>query len=346
MIGQSPSNSSNADLTALSQLSRLATPPANGYDIVPPARPEQAPSGPLPGYQIIRLDRAHFNRLYLTGTVKGIKGLMMVDTGAKTTALSDATYHSLLLNAAYTLPNGLPRAVNFNGIRTPLAQAPDFYVGQTNLGAVPVCLLPRNYLLDPSPVDKKGRLYNGLLGENILRHYSALIDCARLVLYLNIDPARKLNQASAFIRHGWTRVPISDTGNALTVPCVLNGHPFRLIVDTGAPFTNLDRNLLASARIGSHELGLRSGLIGTESQQAALVDLDHLQIGAYTATNVHMTTVPQSLAAFGGPHDSRNGSPIIGLLGGDTLALNGAVIDIGNRALFLKHPSDAAATKR
>ena len=345
MVG-SPTPSDVADRTALSQLDRLATPPPQGYDIVPACDLNPAAAGPLPGYQIIRLGRGHNNRLCLAGTVGGIKGLMMLDTGANTTALSDATYRSLLLNASYKLPAGLPRVVNFNGTRTPLAEAPDFYVGKSNLGAVPVCLLPRSYLFDPSPFDPKGRVYDGLLGENILRHYHAMVDCGRLVLYLNMDPAKQLNLSSSFIRHGWTRVPMADIGNDFTVPCVLNGHKFRLVVDTGTPVTNLDRNLLAAARIGSHDLPLRSGLIGTQVRQAGLVDLDHLQIGDYTATNLRMTATTQSLAAFGGPQDSSTGGPIVGLLGGDTLASNGAVVDIGNKALYLKHVPSKASKSR
>ncbi len=296
------------------------------------------PAGPLPGYQLVRLGRGHNNRLCLASTVNDIKGLMMVDTGANNTALSDGTYHSLLFNAAHKLPSGLPRAYQLNGTNIPLAEAPDFRVGRSNLGAVPVALVPRHYLFDTTSLEGKGRFYDGLLGENILRHYGAIIDCGRLMLYLDIDPARKLNLSSSFMRHGWTRISMIDTGSHFAVPCVLNGHKFRLIVDTGAPFTNLDRHLLAAAQIGSHDLSVRGGgLIGTEAQQVGLVDLDHLQIGDYTATGVHMTTTSQSLAAFGGRHDNLAGGPIVGLLGGDVLANNGAVIDIGNKALYLKH---------
>ncbi len=325
------SNADVAALDSLARLDRLNTSATQNYDIVPPAHPV-IPAGTLPGYQIVRLGRGHNNRLCLAATIAGTKGLLMLDTGLNNTVLSNATYQSLLLNSSYTLPAGLPRTVNLNGLRAPLAEAPNFYVGKSDLGAVPVSLVPRRYLSDA------GRLYDGLLGENILRHYNALIDCARLMLYLDIDPARKLNQSRSFVRHGWTRVPMSDTGSHFTVPCVLNGHEFRLVVDTGAPFTNLDRNLLAAAQIGSHDLPVRSGLIGMETQQAGLVDLDRLQIGDYLATNVHMTTTAQSLAAFGGPHDHSTGGPIVGLLGGDILASNGAVIDIGNRLLYLKQP--------
>lgn len=344
----SPNNRYNinaADRNLLSPLSQLSSPPAKGYDIVPPAHPSLTSTGPLPGYQIVALGRGRNNRLCLTSTTAGIKGLIMVDTGANTTSLSDSTYHSLLFNAAYKLPTGVPGAVNLNGNRTPLAEAPDFYVASSNLGAVPVCLVPHRFMSSVNPSDGKGQRYDGLMGENILRHYNAIIDCGRLALYLNIDPAKKVDAGPSFQRGGWTRVPMSDIGNNFTVPCVLNGHKFRLIVDTGSPFTNLDRNLLASAQIDSHDLPISSGLFGTQARQAGLVDLDHLQIGDYTATGVQMTSTPQSLAAFDGSHDSLTAGPIVGLLGGDILAKNGAVIDIGNKVLYLKRTDQGKAAK-
>ena len=344
----SPSNGqfTDSDVSQLnfqSQLNRLSNASAQSYDIVPPAQPTPIPNSSLPGYQVVRLGRAHNNRLLLTGTVAGTKGLLMLDTGANNTALGDATYHSLLLNASYTLPDDVPRTVSLNGTRTPLAEAPDFYVGQSNLGAVPVSLIPRRYLSDPGPAGSQGRTFDGLLGENILRHYHAMIDCARLVLYLDIDPARKLNLASSFARHGWTRVPMSDSGKDFTVPCTLNGHAYRLIVDTGAPFTNLDRNLLTAAGVGSRDLPIRTGLIGTEAVPVGLVDLDQLQIGGYAATGVHMIATTQSLVAFS-RRDDPSAAPIVGLLGGDLLAKNGAIIDIGNKALYLKR-ADTPAPK-
>ena len=330
------SSSEISQLNSQSQLDRLIDPSGQNYAIVPPNPPSQIPKGPVPGYQVVRLGRAHNNRLCLAGTVAGTKGLMMLDTGANNTALGDASYRALLLNATYALPRGLPHRVTLNGTNVALVEAPNFYVGKANLGAVPVCLVPHRYLFDASPLDNKGRLYDGLLGENILRPYNAIVDCARLTLYLDIDPAKKLNLRASFVRHGWTRVPMSDAGNDFTVPCVLNGHSYRLIVDTGAPFTNLDRHLLDKAQIGSRDLPVRGGLIGTQAGQVGLVDLDRLQIGGYLATGVHMTTTSESMAAFGGRNDRSTDGPIVGLLGGDILGRNGAVVDIGNKALYLK----------
>ncbi|MBE7213097.1 MAG: aspartyl protease family protein [Gluconacetobacter diazotrophicus] len=328
----------SADRDSLSTTDRLSIDMAQSYDIVPPADGNRGVKGPIPGYQIVGLGRGRNNRLCFAATVNGVKGLMMVDTGAQATVLNATTYRPLLSEAARALPAGLPRAVTLNGTRLPLAEAPDFHVGPANLGAVPVCMVPDRYLTDAGRGGEQGRVYDGLVGENVLRHYNAVIDCARLGLYLNLDPARKLAMAASFERAGWTRVPMTDTGHHFLVPCVVNGRRFRLVVDTGAPFTNLDLDLLKAAQVGSRTLGVRGGLLASSTEEVSLVDLDRLQIGGYTATGVHMTATARSLQAFGGAHDNAPDQPILGLLGGDILASNRAVVDLGGRMLYLKHP--------
>ena len=131
---------------------------------------------------------------------------------------------------------------------------------------------------------------------------------------------------------------MSDTGRHFLVPCVVNGRQYRLVVDTGAPFTSLDLNLLNAAQVPSHALGVHGGLLATSAEAVSLVDVDRLQIGGYTATGVHLTATARSLKAFGGVHDDAPDQPVLGLLGGDILASNRAVIDLGGRMLYLKHP--------
>ena len=323
-------------LARQSRLERLANASGKLFDIVPPVPPDLAADGPLPGYRLVRLGRKHNNRLCFAATVAGTKGLIMLDTGAANTALNEATYRSLRLGGSARLPAGVPRVLSINGQNTPLAEAPDLRVGGSNLGAVPVCLIPRGYLYDGGTGEGGGQLYDGLLGQNVLRHYHAMIDCGRLVLYLDLDPSKKLDLSASFARYGWTRVPMTDTGSHFLVPCVVNGRRFRLVVDTGAPFTNLDLSLVRDARVATRALPWRQNLIGRESQPVSLVDLDRLQIGGYLARDVHMTATAQSLAAFAGRGGGAGGDPIIGLLGGDLLARHGAIIDFGNKALYLK----------
>ena len=301
-----------------------------------PAAPHAA-GGP-PGYEIIRLGRGHNNRLCLAASINGIKGLFMLDTGANGTALNQATYGSLL-KSGIPLPNGLPKTTSFNGVTVPVAVVPDFHVGKSNLGNLPVVMVPNRFLYDVS-IERgadNDRRYDGLLGEDILRHCNAMVDCGRLAVYLNTGPSRKLTVDAGFVSAGWTRVPMSDVHRDFTVPCTINDHHFRLLVDTGAPFTTMNRNLLQAAHLELRDIpGLRGGLVGTRAEDSGYVAISGMQIGNYVAPTVHVVSTPQSFAQFGGPNDQLTDGAIVGLLGGDVLAANGAVVDIGNKVLYLK----------
>src|SRR5207248_9207782 len=80
-----------------------------------------------------------------------------------------------------------------------------------------------------------------------------IIDCARQMLYINPNgPSGPVSQKLAcFLSgRGFTRIPMRlDSGNHLEVPAVLNGHPTRLIVDTGAAVTTLDRRMASQAGV-------------------------------------------------------------------------------------------------
>ena len=64
-------------------------------------------------------------------------------------------------------------------------------------------------------------------------------------------------------------------------------------------------------------------------------------IGKYVAPTIHMVSTPQTFTAFGGPHDESKEGAIAGLLGGDALAANNAVVDVGNKVLYLRAGSHA-----
>ena len=133
---------------------------------------------------------------------------------------------------------------------------------------------------------------------------------------------------------------MSDLHNDFTVPCIINEHRFRMIVDTGAPFTTVNHNLLDAAHLETRDIpGLRGGLVGTRAQDSGLVTVFGMKVGNYVVPSIHMISTPQSFTQFGGPHDESQDGAIVGLLGCDALAANGAVVDIGNKVLYLKRAS-------
>ena len=294
----------------------------------------------VPGYVVVPLGRGHNNRLLLTATIEGTKGLMIVDTGASGTLLSSARYGALLKDSNRKLPAGVPQTISMNGVQSPVTITHGYVVNGHDLGPVAAVVVPPRLVYDQAALydHDAGRQYDGLVGEDLLRRCRAVVDCAHLVLYLNVDPARPLHLAGELERAGWTRIPMAGLkGGDFTVPCEVNGHAFRLIVDTGAPLTMLDRDRIRGAGVGARDLPMKAGVIGTRGEEVALADTRTLHIGAYTLGSTYLMASPRAAEVFDPAAGA--GTPLLGFLGGDVLAKNSAFIDIGEQALYLKHSS-------
>ena len=293
---------------------------------------------------VARLERGQLNHLGLAATVEGVTGTIMVDTGAPATLLNEGKYGFLLPGPNRKLPVGLPATTRINAMVSPMAFAHDFHLGSNNLGGSPVAVIPQHYLYQNPGPGGQGFAgdYDGIMGENFLRRYRAVLDCGRQLLYLNLGEAKPQTLAALLPARGWTRVPMSNVVRSFSVPCALNGHRFRLIVDTGAPYTVLDQTLLAAAQVKCVDSPLKGALLGNPEDTLGLADLDSLQIGDFTATNVQMASSRSLGRAFAYVHDKVASGPVLGLLGSDMLAFNGAIIDVGGHALYLKHLSPGA----
>ena len=89
---------------------------------------------------------------------------------------------------------------------------------------------------------------------------------------------------------------------------------------------------------------MRGAVVGARQQEASLISAGQLSIGDYVATNVHL--VSQRGLGDAMRSNYSDSAPVAGLLGGDILSKNNAIIDVGDKALYLRRASpEAAATK-
>ena len=304
-----------------------------------PDPPSPVRSAEKPQVLTAQMRRSGMNMLWLPATVENVKGSLIIDTGSPVTILSEAKYRFLLKGDAHKLPPGALATIPINTLKARTALVHDLSLGGHDLGASLVALVPERYLDEAETFHYANRASNfdGIMGEDFLRLYRAVIDCTRQLLYLNLGPVRKDNLPAVLIPNGWTRVPMAEVDDHFVVPCVINGFTCRLIVDTGSSFTVLDKTLLRAIKVGSHALPVDGGLIGNEMGEQRLVQLHKLQIGDYVADDVQMTALENLSSALVSEREGRTEDTIIGLLGADTLGFNGAIIDLGGNALYLKH---------
>src|SRR5947207_3695739 len=230
------------------------------------AESQQPPStlaGFLSGQGLVgvKLERRFGNHLFVPASINNKHAALMIDTGAPVTIIDKNSAGTFGLKVENTTIN-VGRIFGKRWERYGVSLAKSIGMGNCVVTNVPVALADTSDLNPDARAAATGthisavnRLphVNGLLGAREMNKFGMIIDCARQMLYINPNgPNAAVSQklASFLSGRGFTRIPMRlDSGNHLEVPAVLNGHPTRLIVDTGAAVTNLDRRMASQAGV-------------------------------------------------------------------------------------------------
>jgi predicted aspartyl protease len=192
--------------------------------------------------------------------------------------------------------------------------------------------------------------FDGVLGLDFLLRNFCLIDCWKQRLYVRASELSGENAAvmdQSLRLSGFSEVPLSPEG-MLNLSAEINGHPIRLLVDTGAPDNMLDNSQL-------RELGLRLvhynapatgtfieteatvSIVGTGAiglHQAKVTKLDTLQLGTRQWKNVYFAVT--DMKAWGIAARGTHREDIKGFLSQSFLVTHGALIDVSHRKLWLR----------
>jgi len=180
---------------------------------------------------------------------------------------------------------------------------------------------------------------NGLLGAREMSKFGMIIDCARQMLYINPNgPSGSASQklASFLSGRGFTRIPMRlNSGNHLEVSAVLNGHPTRMIVDTGAAVTTVDKTMASQAGVSISGTRFVEDAGEGRVEHLGAGDIKEMTIGDFTIPKANVSVVNVSGEMLHSKNAEESNS---GLIGAEYLAWNFAVIDVGGMALYLRHP--------
>ena len=270
----------------------------------------------------------------------------MIDTGAPVTIIDKNSAGTFGLNVESTTIN-VGRVFGTRWEHYGVSMAKSIAMGNCVVTNVPVALADTSDMNPdaPSPaigshISTVNRLphLNGLLGAREMSKFGMIIDCARQMLYINPNgPNTAVSQklVSFLSGRGFTRIPMRlDSGNHLEVPAVLNGHPTRLIVDTGAAVTTLDRRMASQAGVSIGGTGFVEDA-GEGRVCLGTGGIKDLTIGDFTIPRATVGVVNVSGEML---HSKSAEESNAGLIGAEYLAWNFAVIDVGGMALYLRHP--------
>ncbi|HET9160374.1 MAG TPA: hypothetical protein VFN88_07155 [Caulobacteraceae bacterium] len=173
-----------------------------------------------------------------------------------------------------------------------------------------------------------------VIGQDVLRHHQAVIDYAKLALFLKAEPAEATNDTSALASlhsdQGFRRFQMSRSQfGHLKLAGRLDDRPIDIVLDTGAGNTFLDLGYCRSEGIAVIDTGLPGEVGNVHKLGDARLTLEGMPVRTAGIFAIDMTATNQRLTAKGA-------DPIRACIGQDVLRYHQAVIDYATLALFLK----------
>jgi len=290
-------------------------------------------AGPLPAALKTFLEREGFggsplqrrfgNHLFVNTLMNGRRTALMVDTGCPFTLVDRASAQKVALGVAETKSYvvGVVGDARHYGV----SKLATLAMGNCTFTNVPV------RVADESELNVYARPHlDGLFGAHEMAKFGMIVDCARQMIYVNPKgPSAATTQklAQFLAGRGFTRIPMHfNPENHLEIDAAINGHPTRLIVDTGSFVTVLSAP--AASAFGttlSPQLSAHGQGIGHVQQ---------LALGNLVVSNAEV--IVGNVAKFVGA----------GLLGEDYLSWNFGIVDVGGMNLYLRPPESAPRKNR
>lgn len=261
------------------------------------------------GFETVSLRRTGQNHWFLFGQIEGRKRSCLVDTGWSFTTVAT---------------NTAGRLAETNCIR-------ELKLGRVGLTNVAV-------RVSDLRVNGQPTAYEVVLGCDFLLRQRAIIDCGNNRLYLRNQTATgnfsRLEMQLA--RAGWVEIPLQEhQPPALTCPARINDRDTALLVDSGAMWSCLDRPFTGAAGLRINASLNRMTGPGAKQQRAfGVADLKSWSLGS--APMPERTVAVLALGDWGLGTDGKLFPEVHGILGGGELKAGAALIDCGNRKLWLR----------
>ena len=295
-----------------------------------------------------KLERRYGNHLMVPVSINNRRGALMIDTGSPITLIDRNSVNTFGLTVDKTGESvgGLfGRAWERYGI----SKVKSIAMGNCVVTNVPVAIADlsgmnpehNNAATGSHLSDSKTMAHvNGVLGSREMMKFGMIIDCTRQMLYINPNGASasvSQSLASFLAAHGFIKIPMRLNANShFDVEGALNGHATRLIVDTGSATTLIDTQVAVKSGTGVTALaGYGAGGAGNIVEGVNRTGVKELAIGNFHLANAEVVVAHVSGDVLLSKSKEESNA---GVLGQDYLATNFAVIDMGGKALYLRHP--------
>ena len=295
------------------------------------AKERRAPLPSLPGYVAVPVHYSHWNKMVMEAVVNGHRARFFVDTGAGYSILDAGRADSLGVSpVGGDSPYG--EFANLNGESYRVGYLNSLRAGAMNFGGGPMALFqPAN---EDAALNSRinGENEDGIIGADILTRYKAVINCYTKTIFFKTSSSQRLHVARFAASKNFIRIPLrEEVSRAFTIPASINGHPCRLLVDTGAFITTFNLKRARDFGLSFTATKMNGSFADGISRRVAIGKVANLRIGDYKVP-------PQTLAASAFPDFAvdQGQAKIAGILGMELLAASHGIIDFESMSLFVK----------
>jgi predicted aspartyl protease len=290
------------------------------------------PAEAEPAFEALPLERSQQNHLLVRAFINGKPALMGVDTGAPVSAIALSRRRYFGLDPV-PQKSKLPRRLEINGSYNSVGIAHNLRLGALNLVDEPLVAINLSQSAQAARMLNEQEI-DGIIGADILFPMEAVLDCAKQLLILKIDPDTK-GPIPGVSKAGLRAIPIHvSKGWNLYVDGRVNGRAARLMIDTGAFATLLHRPFLLAMNVPLRNTELTSGGVNLRERGVQMATINRLGVGPLEYRGKQVAVIDLQGLIHGGLLDAD--PPVAGLLGSELLRRQNAIVDFGTRTLYMR----------
>jgi hypothetical protein len=281
---------------------------------------------------VIQAIRGNKNHLFVPMSINGQKeSWWLVDTGSPLSTIT----RQAAVTAALKEPEAgskIPNTVKAEGQELKVVMASSLVSQGFDFGKQPLAILRLDELerehIPRATASSPGR---GILGFLLLAKYGALINCRTRQLFLSCAGENLPVTRQAYEQMGFTYVPLNITrGRHIEVVGTIGNETYSFLIDTGAENTMIMAAIRQKEKIPFTDE--RLSLVGIHDFKKASISagtLPNFHLGNYVLDRTFVGFTNLNLQQGEFSHSFG------GLIGAEILFDHSAIIDLGNRALYL-----------
>lgn len=282
---------------------------------------------------VVQAIRGDQNHLFVPISVNSqSKSWWVIDTGAPISTITESAAKKASLQGP-EVASRIPASVNVEGQERQIVIAQKMVSEGFDFGEQSLVVLRLDALERERMQRLQGSFKNGgILGLPILKRFGALINCRTRQMFLNRDGGPLPVQRKAYEQMGFTYVPIKITpANHLEAIGTIGSGEYSFLIDTGAADTLIMASIRQKEKVSFYDEKTR--LVGVHDFRNPRItsgSLPSFRLGDHDLSNSFVGFANLNL------HQSEFSHPFGGIIGAEVLWDQRAIIDVGNRALYLK----------